>query len=285
MRHDPEALAARLGAAWREATAWPVPHVGVGVVVDGRAAGTAGDASAVFELASVSKLLTAYAVLVAVEEGTVALDDPVGQPGCTVRHLLAHAGGYPFEGPEPIARPGTRRGYSNTGYELLGEHLARRAGLPTAAYVAEAVTVPLGMASTDVNGSPAKGYRSSVDDLVRFAAELTAPTLLAPATWAEACRPQFPELAGIVPGVGSFSPCPWGLGPELRGQKHPHWTGTRCSPATYGHFGGAGTFLWVDPVAGVAAVGLTDRVFGPWALDAWPVWSDTVLASVDDRGG
>ena len=49
------------------------------------------------------------------------------------------------------------------------------------------------------------------------------------------------------------------------------------SPATFGHFGGAGTFLWVDPVVGLAAVVLTDREFGPWALAAWPTFSEAVL--------
>ncbi|HEX7443763.1 MAG TPA: serine hydrolase, partial [Acidimicrobiales bacterium] len=43
--------------------------------------------------ASVTKLATALAVLVAVEEGTVDLDQPAGPPGSTVRHLLAHASG------------------------------------------------------------------------------------------------------------------------------------------------------------------------------------------------
>ena len=60
---------------------------------------------------------------------------------------------------------------------------------------------------------------------------------------------QFPGLGGVLPGVGRFQPLDWGLGFELRDAKHPHWTGRRNSPATFGHFGGAGTFLWVDPVA------------------------------------
>ena len=62
-----------------------------------------------------------------------SLDDPVGQPGCTLRHLLAHAGGYPFEGSDPIARPERRRIYSNTGIEMVadgrrrsGRHAVRR---------------------------------------------------------------------------------------------------------------------------------------------------------------
>ena len=44
--------------------------------------------------------------------------------GITVAHLLAHAAGLPFERGAPVAPPGTRRTYSNYGYELLGDHLA-----------------------------------------------------------------------------------------------------------------------------------------------------------------
>jgi len=54
----------------------------------------------------------------------------------------------------------------------------------------------------------------------------------------------------------------------------------RNSAATFGHFGGAGTFLWVDPEVGVALAVLTDRPFGPWALTAWPSLSEAVLAAV-----
>ena len=57
--------------------------------------------------ASVSKLATAVAMLVAAEEGIVDLDEPAGPPGSTFRHLLAHASGLPFEPGAPIsqARP------------------------------------------------------------------------------------------------------------------------------------------------------------------------------------
>ena len=59
---------------------------------------------------------------------------------------------------------------------------------------------------------------------------------------------QFPDLGGVLPGVGRFQPNDWGLGVELKDAKDPHWTGTRNSPGTFGHFGGAGGFLWVDPL-------------------------------------
>jgi CubicO group peptidase (beta-lactamase class C family) len=119
---------------------------------------------------------------------------------------------------------------------------------------------------------------STVSDLLRFSRELLRPTLVAPATVADATHPHFPELGGVLPDLGRFDPNPWGLTFEIRDTKQPHWTGLRNSPATFGHFGGVGSFLWVDPEAGVAAAALTDREFGPWALEAWPRFSDQVLA-------
>src|SRR5262249_58386704 len=77
-----------------------------------------GPSDAELPWASVTKLLTGVALLVALEEGTVDLDEPAGPPGATLRHLLAHASGLPVDGGEPITEPGRRRIYSNTGIEL-----------------------------------------------------------------------------------------------------------------------------------------------------------------------
>jgi CubicO group peptidase (beta-lactamase class C family) len=257
---------------------WPVPRAAAAVVAAAGAVGTAGDRDWSTPLASVTKPLVAHACLVAVEEGTLALDQPAGPPGSTVRHLLAHASGLPFEGATPLAAPGTRRIYSNTGFEVLGEALAAASGLPVASYLHEAVLEPLGMGATELRGSPAAGAHSTVADLARFAAELLSPTLVAPATLDEATTEQFPGLAGVVPGFGSYDPNPWGLGVELKGAKAPHWTAPDGSPRTFGHFGAAGTFLWVDPDAGVACIVLTDRAFGDWARPLWSSLSAAVLA-------
>jgi CubicO group peptidase (beta-lactamase class C family) len=260
---------------------WGADTAAAAVVTATGVIGAHGPVDAVLRIASITKLLTAYATLVAVEEGTVGLDDAVGQPGATARHLLAHAGGYGFDGQAPIVTPGRRRIYSNTGVELLAAHVEARAGLPFATYLREAVLEPLGMSASELRGSPAHQVHSTVTDLAVFAGELLAPTLLAPATLAEATTVQFAGLGGVLPGVGRFQPLDWGLGFELRDGKEPHWTGRSNSPATFGHFGGSGTFLWVDPPAGAALVVLTDRPFGPWALEAWPVLADTVLAGLN----
>jgi CubicO group peptidase (beta-lactamase class C family) len=265
---------------------WGAGRATAGVVRAGETLAVEGDAEEVFRWASVTKLLTALAVLVAAEEGVVDLDARAGPPGATVRHLLAHASGLPFDGPDPIARPGERRIYSNTGYEALGRLVEDTAEMPFAQYLDEAVLAPLGMGTTELRGSPASECFGPLGDLLAFARECLAPTLVAAETMHEATRVVFPGLVGVVPGIGRQEPCDWGLGFELKDAKAPHWTGARNSPATHGHFGGAGTFLWIDPEAGVALGVLTDRTFDAWALDAWPRLSDEVLAELrsGDRG-
>ncbi len=243
----------------------------------------AGDTSFEYRLASLSKVFSTWACLVAVEEGSVSLEDPVGPPEATLRHCLAHAAGYGFDGRDPIARVASRRIYSNTGIEVATEHISDRTGFQFADYLTQAVLQPLGLARTELRGSPAHGLYSCLDDVVAFARELVSPTLISPVTAADACRVQFPDLAGIVPGMGSFDPNPWGLGVEIRGAKHPHWMGTRTSPRTFGHFGGSGTMFWVDPQAQVALVALTDRPFDEWANIARVQWSSLSDAVIEQR--
>lgn len=260
---------------------WPVPHAAAAVIcADGSVADSHGPTDRRFPLASVTKPLAAYAALIAVEEGAVELGEPAGPAGSTVRHLLAHTSGLAFDEDRPMAGPGERRIYSNAGFEALGDHLAKVTGIPFPEYVHEAVLEPLGMAATELPGSPAKDAVSTVDDLTRFAAELQAPRLLAAETLDAATSVAFPGLKGVLPGYGHQSPNDWGLGFEIRDGKSPHWTGASSSPRTYGHFGQSGTFLWVDPEARASCVVLTDRDFGPWAIDAWPPLTDAVLAGL-----
>ncbi|MBA3288077.1 MAG: beta-lactamase family protein [Acidimicrobiia bacterium] len=263
---------------------WPVPYAAAVVVAaDGTVLDATGDIDRRYALASMTKMLTAWAVLVAVEEGTVALDDPIGQPDCTLRHLLAHAGGYSLDDRRPVRPPAERRIYSNAGIELATEHVQAQTGLAFAGYLGEAVLGPLGMTATELVGSPAHGARSTARDMARFLAEAQRSALLDPATAAAASQPHYPTLAGIVPGVGRFDPCPWGLGFEVRGGKSPHWTGRTNSPSTFGHFGASGTMAWIDPAAAVALVALTDWRYDEWSADAlrlWPALSDAVLAEM-----
>jgi CubicO group peptidase (beta-lactamase class C family) len=259
---------------------WPVGSAAAAVVSPDGVLETCGDVEAVFGLASVTKPLVALAVLVAVEEGALRLDDAAGPAGSTVRHLLAHASGLAMDNQDLVARPGSRRVYSNSGFEVLGAHLAAVTGIGVADYLRQAVCEPLGLGRTVLAGSPAHGARASVADLAAVAGELLTPgRLLHPSTVAEMATVQFPGLVGVVPGFGRQPTNDWGLGVEIRDSKSPHWTGAANSPATYGHFGRSGTFVWVDPVARLACVALTDTEFEQWAKNGWPALADAVLAA------
>jgi CubicO group peptidase (beta-lactamase class C family) len=264
--------------------AWDVPFAAAGVTGADRVLATHGDTGRVVRLASVSKPVTALAVLIAAEEGTLDLDEPAGPHGSTVRHLLAHASGLPFEGGEPIAAVGGRRIYSNEGFRVLGELLALRAEMPFDVYVREAVCRPLRL-GLDPRGHPGAGMHASLNDVLAFARELLRPTLVAAETLDEMTTVQFPGLDGVLPDYGRFSPLDWGLGVELRGEKEPHWSGRLTSPATFGHFGGSGTFLWVDPERELACACLTGQEFGEWAKIAWPRLSDAVLTELAATAG
>ncbi|HET8786582.1 MAG TPA: serine hydrolase domain-containing protein [Candidatus Limnocylindrales bacterium] len=259
---------------------WAAAHAAAAVVGPEGVIAQHGDTERVFRWASLTKLATALAVLTAVDDGSIDLDEPAGPLGSTVRHLLAHASGLPFDGDAVLARPGTRRIYSNAGFDALGAVLESRDGRPFAVALTDRVLAPLGMADTELRERPSQGLHGPLADAVALARELLRPTLLGAALAREARGVAFPGLKGVLPGVGAFDPLDWGLGFEIRDGKDPHWTGRRNSPATFGHFGGAGTFLWVDPAIDRTLVCLTDREFGGWALDAWPPFSDSVVGAV-----
>ena len=262
---------------------WPASNPAAGITDASRTLGETGDLGRRHQWASVTKLVPALCVLGLVDDGEIALDEPAGPPESTVRHLLAHASGLGFDEGAAISKPERRRVYSNAGFDLLGTLISERTGLPFARYVTEAVFGPLGMRASSIEGTPSAGGVGPLVDLLRFARELLLPTLIAPATLALASTVAFPGLDGVLPGYGRCTPNDWGLGFELRDAKDPHWTGQHNSPSTFGHFGRAGSFLWIDPTLDLGCVALADTAFGPWAIAAWPVFSDAVIAQYGDQ--
>ena len=262
--------------ALREIDTWGARTAAAGVVRAHAELGVHGPRDVELRWASITKLLTGLAVLVAVEEGTVDLDQPAGPPGSTLRHLLSHASGLPPDEGPPLMPPARRRIYSNAGIEVAASLVAERAAIPFAEYFRASVVEPLGLAGA-LHGSAAWGYRGPLDDLLTLGRELLEPTLVASETLDEATSVQFPGLAGVLPSFGRMDPNDWGLAFELRDHKSPHWTSAHNSPRTFGHFGAAGTFLWVDPELGCACGVLTDKEFGAWALEAWPRFNDSVV--------
>ncbi|MEZ5245054.1 MAG: serine hydrolase domain-containing protein [Acidimicrobiales bacterium] len=255
---------------------WPVTTVAA-AVVDRDGIHRHGPTDLAMPLASVTKLITAMAALVAHEEGTLPLDEPLTPEGATAADLLAHSAGIAPDRPEPMTLPHTRRIYSTAAYEILADHIAARSGIAFVDYLHEAVALPLGMQSTRLLGSAGADAHASVDDLLLLAEAWTTPLLVDASTLSRATRPHLPDLSGVLPGYGRQDPNPWGLGPEIRGDKTPHWTSSANSPRTFGHFGQSGTMLWIDPDVGVTAIALTDRDFGNWAITAWPRFSADAL--------
>ena len=273
---------------------FPVAVVASELDADGRTRTLieAGEVDEIFPFASVTKPIVAWSALVAVERGLLDLEAPAGAgtargsagagaavlPGATVRHLLAHTSGIAFDSDAVLAAPGTRRIYSNRGIELLGERLEEATATPLETWIETTVLEPLGMSSVLVPGSPAHSGEGSARDLAVFARELAAPRLVGADLAAEATSVAFPGLDGVLPGYGQQAPNDFGLGVEVRGRKHPHWTGTANSPATFGHFGQSGSFIWVDPVARRQAVFLGARPFRRAHVTQWPELSDQILA-------
>ena len=288
---------------------FPVAMIASELTADGRVRTLveAGRIDEVFPFASVTKPIVAWSALVAVERGLLDLEAPAGAgtahgpagagtahgaagagtahsaaramlPGATVRHLLAHASGIAFDSDAVLAAPGTRRIYSNRGIEILGERLQEATATPLERWVETTVLEPLGMSSVLVPGSPAHSGEGTARDLAVFAGELAAPRLISASLAAEATSVVFPGLDGVLPGYGRQAPNDFGLGVEVRGHKHPHWTGRAGSPTTFGHFGQSGSFIWVDPEARRQAVFLGERRFAAVHKDAWPDLCDQILA-------
>jgi CubicO group peptidase (beta-lactamase class C family) len=259
---------------------WEPDTVTVGVTDASETRASHGPTDEVLPFASLTKPLAAYATLIAVQDGLVHLDEPVGElegRAYTVRHLLAHASGLPPEPDGPTTAPERRRVYSNHGYDVLGDLVAERVGLPFEEHLDVEVLQPLGMHDTRLSGSPAHAAEGTVADLLRFARELLSPRLLRDELHREATDVAFPDLDGVLPGFGRQSPNTWGLGFEIKHRKSPHWTGERLSPATFGHFGRSGSYLWVDPELGLASASLADKDFDGWAVEGWPELSDAIV--------
>lgn len=134
----------------------------------------------VFEIGSVSKQLTAAAIMLLVEDGKVSLDEkisaylpdtPDAWRDVTVRHLLTHSSGIKsyssLDGfallrrlkvgdfikqlsPHPLEfAPGERNVYSNSGFNLLAFIIESRSGKPYIEFMRERIFRPLGMTKTD----------------------------------------------------------------------------------------------------------------------------------------
>lgn len=237
-----------------------------------------GDVAAVRPWASVTKMAVAMAMGIETDWGLHDFTEVVGPRGANLANLLSHSSGLGLEEGDPVVPVGTRRVYSNYGVELavaavVGENSA-------AEWLSDRVFAQLGMTSTVLSGRPAAGVEGSTRDMATLALAWLRADGLAASTRDRMIRPYIPDLAGIVPGFGRFDPCPWGLGPEVRGQKQ-HWMGDWPS-ASFGHFGQSGSLMLLNVEEGIGVVATTTEVFGGWAVALWPEWTSAVRAAVLD---
>jgi D-alanyl-D-alanine carboxypeptidase len=192
----------------RLTTSWPLPGGAVAIVQHGevvlqRTFGVANrcldspvDAAHLFEIGSISKVITAIVVHQLVDEGLLDLETPITEvlPWCEpgvghgvvrIRHLLQHSAGiiagadsvpdqsaqaWSLRGTIRSASPGEMFHYSNLGYILLGLAASHVAGRPLPELVRERVLVPLRMERSiaavtfDDYASLARGYAPLHDD-------------------------------------------------------------------------------------------------------------------------
>jgi CubicO group peptidase (beta-lactamase class C family) len=204
-----------------------IPGAAIAVVHNGRIAMSGGYGTAnlelnvpvtresVFEIGSISKMLTAAATMRLVEQGKLALSDPIALyvsdvpatwSAVTIRHLLTHTGGIPdwesrtafsyradytasafvkLIAPLPLDfAPGDRFTYTNSGAPLLGISIATVSGLPFERYVSEQLFAPVGLKATrfkrndEVVPNKAGGYVDSAGTLK--GGEPKRPSIIAP---------------------------------------------------------------------------------------------------------
>lgn len=265
----------------------------------------------VFDLASVTKAVaTATSVAALVEEGRVRYDDPVARyvpsfaaddkRGITLRHLLTHTAGLPPVNelaaaerglPSLLASigalrlasaPGERYGYSDLGFIVLGEVVARASGEPLDGFARRRLFEPLGLASTAFRPGPGPrlvptervgdafltgrvhdpraralggvaghaGLFASADDLARFSrmllgnGSLDGTRVLRPETVREMTRPA--DVPGARVTLG------WDA-PDDPGR-------AAFSEKSFGHEGFTGTSLWIDPERDQFVVFLSSRL-------------------------
>ncbi len=215
----------------------------------------------------------------------------------------------------PLAQPpATRVQYSNVGYGLLAIIVATHSGWPFPKALQELVLEPLGIEGylgeepprppvmlADTRGPegrpelepfnspfwrslamPWAGLLTTVEGALKLVqAFLGIPSgFLRPETRAEAIRNQVGELGGGYVKPMLWDRCPWGLGPELRGRKSPHWAPLEAGEGSFGHAGASGILAWADPTSGVAwVIAGTRTAARGWLLRRGPALGVAILAA------
>lgn len=213
-------------------------------------------------------------------------------------------------GTKPEISPNTKVIYSNVGYALLAAIAEDITNEPFQEAVRDWVFKPLGIDACygdasprrvakilvagekpenigtpveDINsamsstvGMPFGGLITNLDGTLALLHAFRGKPhgFLRAETFIEATRNQ----TGVLPGTLFDWPiCPWGLGPELRGTKKPHWASIRTSPESFGHAGDSGCIVWTDPFQNVTYAILATRSFDDWLFEAFPEIGTAIL--------
>lgn len=300
-------------------------------------------ANTIFDLASLTKVLaTTPAAMILCDRGLLRLDVPVAEllpeftalrpavesdqrHAVTVRMLLAHSSGLPayaklFEiahtrdevfraaWATPLAAsPGSTAEYSDIGFILLGEILARLAGEPLDIFANREIFVPLNMKHTGFNPPP--DCRSEIppteddrtfrhrtiqgevnDENASVMGGVSGHAgLFAPAA-------SIARFAECMLSGGSPITCPATVELFTRRETTPDGTsralgwdtpsapstsGQYFSPRSFGHLGFTGTSLWIDPERQLSVAMLTNRIWPDRSSRAirqvWPVLHDAIV--------
>ena len=277
----------------------------------------------VFDLASLTKVVATTAMaMILYEREVLGLQSPVadllpefvslaprGQQAerrrVILRMLLAHSSGLPaylklFESAHtrdeliraacavPLAwQPGTRAQYSDIGFILLGEILARLAGTPLDTFLAKELFAPLGMTRTCFN--PSAEWKAAIpptEDDRTFRRRVLQGEVNDENAWVMSGVSGHAGLFSCAADVARFAACMLrggrpALGPgtvELFARREmspagtsrtigwdtpsqPSSSGRYFSPGSFGHLGFTGTSLWIDPQRQLSVVLLTNRTW------------------------
>ncbi|NWG19661.1 MAG: beta-lactamase family protein [Chloroflexi bacterium] len=182
--------------------------------------------------------------------------------------------------------PGTEVLYSNVGYGLLALAVEARAGARFADALRDLVLAPLAIDGylgvepprvpariADVRGHhratelepfnsrfwrslalPWAGLVTNAEGVLALVRAFRGhpPGFLSPPLRTAASASQTGDLAGGFIDPLRWNPCPWGLGPEVRGDKEPYWVPPMAGRDSFGHTGASGCIAWAAPAAGVA---------------------------------
>jgi CubicO group peptidase (beta-lactamase class C family) len=291
-------------------------------------------ADTVFDLASLTKVVATTAMaMVLHERGLLHLETPVAailpdfvshaspeqkaeRESVTVHMLLAHSSGLPayvklFETAHTrdeliraaiatphVAAPGSKADYSDIGFIILGEILARQAGAPLEVFAQKGIFAPLGMTRTCFNPPDEwKSYIPPTEDDQGFRHRIIQGEVNDENAYVMGGVSGHAGLFAPAIDVARFAECmlrggapifqpstvevftrretmPAGTSRTLGWDtpSQPSSSGKLFSPHSFGHLGYTGTSLWIDPERQLSVTLLTNRT--------WPDRSSQAIKQV-----